>query len=491
MSYRKETDDVFRGNIKNIVESASKLLGYGVSNKKETKKEDVVEEFSDEEREILASELHQRWVKDAIDADWAYGDDNAGEKVSPDIMGWNNLSDIIKKKYYVAVDTVIPELEKSDLVLAGIIPKTYRKGKSQEGNFVFVSYSHRDSEWVYPILKGLYEINLRFWYDTEIRLGDKWDEHVLEEIEDSKCVGAIVFLSEYLAKSDACAKELKILLSKGKEFVCMSVNKNSDSPEKLFINGCIDPTKLYDAILKSESASVNITECSVPSVQEVVERAKIMRELFPSNKLWSPPPSSPAMFKRLAEAFRKVGAIDDEASLSEQLNIEDSVVFGTYPIRDRYDATVFINGEGTLPLKNEWVILKVDQGRTLLLSKHPVTAERVYAEKIDEKLKKFRESCFSKDELEILTSGPRLLTEDEFDHYIMGKKKNNCLSKCRPNPKENNSNRDISWWILKSDNTPTTILEEGKKNRLHSKGHIAHIRAVAEVTNDGLVNLRE
>ena len=50
--------------------------------------------------------------------------------------------------------------------------------------YIFISYSHRDTEVVWPILLQMQKDGYRFWYDDGIEGGTSWDdiigEHVLE-----------------------------------------------------------------------------------------------------------------------------------------------------------------------------------------------------------------------------------------------------------------------------------------------------------------------
>ena len=48
-------------------------------------------------------------------------------------------------------------------------PKPYN-GK---GNYVFVSYSHKDKDIVYKDLFKLEEFGVRFWYDDDLPYGEK------------------------------------------------------------------------------------------------------------------------------------------------------------------------------------------------------------------------------------------------------------------------------------------------------------------------------
>lgn len=85
-------------------------------------------------------------------------------------------------------------------------------------NYLFVSYSHKDSKKVFEILNLLYENYINYWYDIELSSGKRWDETVKYILLDSHCKGCLCFVSKAYLKSDACFKEydfIKGLIPKG------------------------------------------------------------------------------------------------------------------------------------------------------------------------------------------------------------------------------------------------------------------------------------
>ena len=67
----------------------------------------------------------------------------------------------------------------------GVVPPGIERLSSpfpadEEKPFIFISYSHKDRDSILPILKWLYEIGWKIWYDEGLTIGDKYDE-VLEE----------------------------------------------------------------------------------------------------------------------------------------------------------------------------------------------------------------------------------------------------------------------------------------------------------------------
>ena len=81
-----------------------------------------------------------------------------------------------------------------------------------EEGFIFISYSHRDGERVYPIIEHLKAKGYRVWYDEGIDPGSEWPETIAEHLGASAiCMG---FISKNYLDSDNCKRELNFALRK-------------------------------------------------------------------------------------------------------------------------------------------------------------------------------------------------------------------------------------------------------------------------------------
>ena len=72
--------------------------------------------------------------------------------------------------------------------------------------FLFVSYSHRDCEKVYPILDMLYDRKYRIWYDESCENGNDFRDELREKI--SKCTALLLFVSKNSMSSPFCGMEI-------------------------------------------------------------------------------------------------------------------------------------------------------------------------------------------------------------------------------------------------------------------------------------------
>jgi TolB-like protein/tetratricopeptide (TPR) repeat protein len=90
--------------------------------------------------------------------------------------------------------------------------------------YVFVSYSHRDTEIVFPELLRLKESGVNVWYDEGIEAGTEWTDELARAIE-----GAHLFL--YLVtpssvESQHCRNEVNFATSLGMNLVAVHLKKN-------------------------------------------------------------------------------------------------------------------------------------------------------------------------------------------------------------------------------------------------------------------------
>lgn len=84
---------------------------------------------------------------------------------------------------------------------------------------IFISYSHIDKKWKELLVKHLdicFAADFKFWEDTQIKVGDKWESKILEEINNADA--AILLISaDFLTSDFIKAKEIPLALSRGKD----------------------------------------------------------------------------------------------------------------------------------------------------------------------------------------------------------------------------------------------------------------------------------
>ena len=82
-------------------------------------------------------------------------------------------------------------------------PKSPYKGNEP---YIFVSYAHRDSDRVFPIIRQMQDDNYRVWYDEGVDPGTEWDDNIAGYI--NRCTVFIALLSENYIASKNCKDEL-------------------------------------------------------------------------------------------------------------------------------------------------------------------------------------------------------------------------------------------------------------------------------------------
>ena len=100
------------------------------------------------------------------------------------------------------------------------IPTAY-EGKEP---YIFVSYAHKDSEKVVPVVRALKDAGFRVWYDEGLVQGENYHEDIAEHI--ALCTTALVFLSSASANSTYCKMEIEYAFSCGKKLSVVYLEEN-------------------------------------------------------------------------------------------------------------------------------------------------------------------------------------------------------------------------------------------------------------------------
>ena len=92
----------------------------------------------------------------------------------------------------------------------------YFTAKAYEGRepFVFISYAHKDTDIVLPVIQGLQNRGVRVWYDGGLELTDQWLKRIADRLEKCSCV--LAFASRNFSESDNCYKEVHFAVEEKK-----------------------------------------------------------------------------------------------------------------------------------------------------------------------------------------------------------------------------------------------------------------------------------
>ena len=83
--------------------------------------------------------------------------------------------------------------------------------------YIFVSYAHKDSSLVLPLIEALQHEGFRVWFDQGIEAGTEWPEYIEDRLCD--CNSMIVFMSNNAVDSLNCRNEINLALSIHKELL--------------------------------------------------------------------------------------------------------------------------------------------------------------------------------------------------------------------------------------------------------------------------------
>lgn len=88
--------------------------------------------------------------------------------------------------------------------------------KAYKGNapYIFVSYAHRDSDRVFPLLQALQDAGYRIWFDHGIEAGTEWSNNIAQHL--SGCSAFLFFASKSSAASENCLDEVAYAKSHNK-----------------------------------------------------------------------------------------------------------------------------------------------------------------------------------------------------------------------------------------------------------------------------------
>lgn len=121
--------------------------------------------------------------------------------------------------------------------------------------YLFISYSHRDTEKVYAMLDMLYERRYRIWYDESCETGNDFRDELRHRIE--KCAAVVLFVSDASMTSPFCGMEIIVARENGKRIFPVYVDEDVSVPPAFQIllsnthHGSVnDPGKLLKALVR-------------------------------------------------------------------------------------------------------------------------------------------------------------------------------------------------------------------------------------------------
>lgn len=112
----------------------------------------------------------------------------------------------------------------------GEFPLVFTKFEAYNGSepYLFVSYSHRDTAQVYPILDALYDRKYRIWYDESCENGNDFRDELRHRIEN--CSAVVLFVSDASMNSPFCGMEIICARENGKRLYPIFLDADTSVP---------------------------------------------------------------------------------------------------------------------------------------------------------------------------------------------------------------------------------------------------------------------
>ena len=133
--------------------------------------------------------------------------------------------------------------------------------KPYEGRepYLFISYSHRDSEKVIRTIKPIQDRMYRLWYDEGIPAGSDWPRNIAVHMNECRMV--LFFLSKTALASPNCLSEIATAAKQGKTILLM---KLEDIPETEYSpkwKAALQSAVLIEPSDKAEERTEHILNC--------------------------------------------------------------------------------------------------------------------------------------------------------------------------------------------------------------------------------------
>ena len=133
--------------------------------------------------------------------------------------------------------------------------------------YVFISYAHKDSEFVFDEISILHDAGYNIWYDEGIEASNEWPEEIANAVIG--CAAFLVFVSPRSTASVNCRNEINLALNENKPFLAVHLEESSFPPGLRLRMGDLQ------AILRYKLPKIDIEKsCMIPSINCLVRKRK-------------------------------------------------------------------------------------------------------------------------------------------------------------------------------------------------------------------------
>lgn len=132
--------------------------------------------------------------------------------------------------------------------------------KPYEGKapYLFVSYSHRDSDTVIDTIRPIHERKYRIWYDEGIPAGSDWPRNIAVHMRDCRMV--LFFLSRTALNSPNCLSEIATAAKQGKPILLLPLEDVPEGEYPARWRDCLKNAKKVPNAPTAEQRAANILD---------------------------------------------------------------------------------------------------------------------------------------------------------------------------------------------------------------------------------------
>ena len=147
-----------------------------------------------------------------------------------------------------------------------------------ERPYIFISYSHRDTNRVLPVIEAMEELGYRIWFDQGIEAGSEWSNNIARHLRD--CEVFVSFVSEHSMASENCLDEIAFAKSNNKPSLMIFLEENVELPSGVEMQTARFQRMLHplgevaaDFVLRLQGAGI-LSPCRGDDVYEYYKQEK-------------------------------------------------------------------------------------------------------------------------------------------------------------------------------------------------------------------------
>ncbi|MCK5128496.1 MAG: TIR domain-containing protein [Clostridiales bacterium] len=148
----------------------------------------------------------------------------------------------------------------------------YVRAYEGDGQYIFISYAHKDSEIAIPIINELYKHKYRVWYDEGINPGSEWPKNIEWHLQKASLI--LVFISENSLASPNCENEIIFALKQDKKIITVCLDGTSKHPLLSRVKDFSNNDGLMGELIKSEYLSEELIGNGIDGYQYSIDKTR-------------------------------------------------------------------------------------------------------------------------------------------------------------------------------------------------------------------------